>query len=210
MKANFIAILGPDGSGKTTIASQLCQRSESLGFTSALHLSSNFEILPTFSQIREFLSGKRGGRPRYVEGFKGFHSGMSQKPNSLLISLVLMLWYAIDLNLGRSRVKKARKSNQLICFARYYYDYYFQIANSRTPFILIRLVELTIPKPDLVFVLQRSAQDIYRSKPELTISEIERQQNIIRQLVGARSNFVEIDASLGIDPTLTRILDYLK
>lgn len=207
---NFIAILGPDGSGKTTVASRLCQQAEHIGFSSGVHRSSNFEILPTFTQIRSRLSGRCRAEPRYREGFKGIHSGMAQQPNSWLVSLVLLLWYSLDLNLGRAILRRARSCNQLICFARYYYDYYFQIANSRLPNGCIRLVEFVIPKPDLVFVLQRAANEIYWGKPELTVQEIERQQAVIRRLGASRENFVEIDASDGIEQTVAKIVSYLR
>lgn len=202
---NFIVLIGPDGAGKTTIAQRLCDRSISNGFSGATHGATNFEILPTFSQMKSWLAGRGKGEPRYIEGFKGIHSGMRQRPNSIVKSVVLMSWYAIDLNLGRFVIRDARADNRLLCFARYFYDYYFQIANKNTPRWMLRLLEYLVPRPDIVFVLKRDSKDIYALKPELTVEEIERQQAVIDNLARSRSWFVNIDASKGVDATVQAI-----
>lgn len=207
--SNFIVLIGPDGAGKTTIAQRLCDRAESVGYAGSTHGATNFEILPTFSQMKSWLRGDGVAEPRYVEGFKGLHSGMQQRPNSVLKSILLIGWYAIDLNLGRFVIRRARSDNRLLCFARYFYDYYFQIANKNTPRWILRLFEFLVPKPDVVFVLNRDASDIYALKPELTIEEIQRQQAVISRLARTRRWFVSIDASKGIDVTVQAIEQWL-
>lgn len=192
-KINFIAIIGPDGAGKTTVANNI----ENIYAGKVVHKAANFEILPTFTEIKNFLIFSKQNK-RNEEGYKGFHSGMQQNPNHLIKSFVLILWYMIDLNLGRINLARAKKNDELYVFARYFYDYYFQIANKSVPHIFLDLFLKLVPKPDLVFYIKRDARDIYEGKPELSLDEIIRQQDVIEILAKRNDNFCIVDGSHGI------------
>ena len=200
-KINFIAIIGPDGAGKTTVANKI----EKIYDGKAIHKAANFEILPTFTEIKNFLTLNKQVK-RNEEGYKGFHSGMQQKPNHVFKSFILILWYSIDLNLGRIKLAKAKKDGVLYCFARYFYDYYFQVANLNAPHWLLDFFLKVITKPDIVFYIKREASDIYEGKPELSIEEIMRQQNVIESLAKRNENFFIVDGSQGI-PNMMEIIE---
>ena len=88
---------------------------------------------------------------------------------------------------------------------RYYYDYYFQLGYLHCPRWLLNCVEYLVPKPDLAIFFDRDAREIYATKPELTVAEIEREQKIIRELLANRSFGRTIDASKGIEPTIEAV-----
>lgn len=205
-KISFVAVIGPDGVGKTTLVNAVSKSLDDSSYSAVVHKASNFEILPTFSQMFN-KSRTKEAKARNIEGFKGYLSGMKQEPNSRLKSAILILWYFLDLNLGRYCVSRAKKKNKLIFFARYFYDYYFQVANRNIPHWFLHMLTFFVPKPDVVFYLRRRANDIFDCKPELSIKEIERQQEIIEKLVKRNSNFVVIDANVGIEGTVEQVLD---
>lgn len=208
-KYSFIAVIGPDGSGKTTLVDGIKDELVRIGYKNIHHRAANFEILPTFSEMRNIL---RGGskKSRNTEGFKGFHSGMQQQPNSILKSILLVLWYSIDLNLGRTKIKEAKKEGSMYFFARYFYDYYFQIANKNVPRSFLNVILKLIPKPEVVFYISRSAEDIYEKKPELSLDEIKRQQRIIESLCDEHDNFFKLDSSKGVDEMISNACSYIK
>jgi hypothetical protein len=67
------------------------------------------------------------------------------------------------------------------------------------------MVGLLVPKPDLIFVLENPAGDIFARKPELTIAEIRHQQDVIRGLLAGRSEARIIDATVGISGTVDAV-----
>ena len=194
----MVAILGPDGSGKTTLAEALCVRLQSKPFKDTKHIATHVGILP---QLKIF---KSGGKKRHkyeptVGDNVEYLSGMNQAESGLIKRLVYVTWYALDFFLGRFPIMRWRALGHLVIFARYYDDYYYQRSHARTPWFFIKLMGLIVPKPDFTLIIHRSASQIFVDKPELTIEEIERQQNAIIKAVGGRSSVFVIDANSGIE-----------
>lgn len=212
----FVAIIGPDGSGKTTLVNEVCddlQVSEQKGlFSQTHHMASNFEILPRLSKVLSILTFKKdkNRQRRSSEGFQGHHSGMQDEPNSSLRSMLYISWYSIDLILGRWFIFRKKSQGELIFFARYFYDYYYQRGNRNAPKWFLKFFELLIPKPDLVFYIDRSPEDIYKMKPELSIDEIARQQTIIDNMALNREYFLKIDGMNGIDSSKQQIITHIN
>jgi thymidylate kinase len=206
---SFIAVVGPDGVGKTTLVNGVIEHQKEISEEGVKQYAANFEILPTFTQIKNLLKGEEK-KERNIEGFKGYLSGMKQKPNDLFKSLILIVWSIIDLNLGRFIIYKARKNGDVIFFARYFYDYFFQISNKNVPYKLLKFFLIFVPKPELVFYLERNAEDIFSGKPELSVQEIKRQQMVIERLSQEFDNFICIDASCGDVAMIEKVVEIIK
>lgn len=197
----LIVILGPDGSGKTTIANELVSFFQEKEIHSH-HVAMNFEVLPKLREIiNPFLKIKV--TVTHIEG--EFYGGMKNAPSSTLKGMVLVTWYALDYCLGRFRLRKWNKKGDAAIFARYYFDYYFQRGHLNTPHWYIKLMEVLVPTPDYIFTIKRSADDIFRMKPELSVAEIIRQQEAIDGLLSNRNNAYVIDGSAGIEDTVMQI-----
>ncbi len=200
----MIVIIGPDGSGKTTIANELVLKLKADNIN-ATHSAMHFEILPPLKNfINPFLKNKIDSS--HEEG--ALHVGMT-KPNSVIKGLVYVIWYAFDYFLGSFKVLKTKRKKEVIIFARYYYDYYYQLGHLNTPKWIIKIFENLVPKPNFIFTISRSAKAIYKLKPELTVKEIERQQIEIEKIFYKRNNAFIINGDKGIEDTTKQILEII-
>jgi thymidylate kinase len=202
----LIIIIGPDGSGKTTIANGIQKEMRAKG-VKAHHLAMNFEIIP---KLRDIINPFRKNKVVSTH-YEGEHyGGMKDKPNSKVKGIVLTTWYTLDYFLGYFKLAKFSIDKEVVIFARYFYDYFFQRAHINTPTLYLKFLEFFIPTPDYIFTIKRSPEDIFNLKPELSISEIKRQQDILeRLLLSKRSSYV-IDGSSGVDSTIEKIMNIVE
>ena len=202
----LIVIIGPDGSGKTTIANCLVEEFNKRKIN-AHHLAMHVEILPKLKDlVNPFLKNKIDHSHEEGE----LNAGMKVKVNSPMRGAIYVAWYSIDYFLGHLKIKKHKQNGEHVIFARYYFDYYYQRTHDKTPRWFIKIFERLIPKPDYIFTINRNAKDIYRLKPELSIEEIKIQQNKIKSAISFRKNAYEINGELGIEATLNEILKIIK
>lgn len=192
----LIVFIGPDGSGKTTIATlvadNLRKNDEEVEF-----FELNYGILPRFRDIAGFFLRRQVGT-KHAPGAR--YAGMKRRPNSPLRASVYMLWYGLDYFVGRFKYPASKPGHSVI-FARFVYDYVYQRAYQRAPGIIFRMMAFLAPKPDLVFSIARNPEEIFAGKPELTIQEIQRQQDSITTLLAGKPYFHVLDGNAGIELT---------
>lgn len=208
---SFMAvIIGPDGAGKTSIANCLCDQFTNNVFKESKHLTTNFNIIPSIRSVVTVLLRvvcvNVPKRKISVPGTK--HSGMVV-PTPKWRQVIYSIWYGIDTCLGHFVMLLHRRSNKLFIFARYYYDFFYQRGALNTPQFILKIFYYLIPKGDVVFYINRSAEDINLHKPELTIREIERQQIKIHQLNQKFNNFFEIDGFKGLEVSVQQCRSYI-
>lgn len=197
----LIVFIGPDGCGKTTIATRVRDCLNKQG-ERTFFFELNYGILPRFRDIASFVLRRKIGK---IHAPGDYLAGMEQKPNRPLKGALYMIWYGLDYAIGGIRYKSSGKETSVI-FARYVYDYAFQRSYSRVPSFFSRLMMVMAPKPDLVFTIGRNPEEIFLGKPELTIEEIKRQQDSIITLLAGKPNFHVLDGSAGIEVTVVQAL----
>ncbi len=190
----IIVFIGPDGCGKTTIIDLV--QSEVFTDQPVEEYTLTFGILPSLSSIL--------GRKRIIQEEGEAGAGMVPAL-SWFRCFILSIWYGIDLVLGRS-IAYRKKAETTIIFSRFYMDFFYQRAYRRAFLPLLRLFLFLGPKPDYIFVLKRSAQEIFVQKPELDIEEIRHQYARISQYLSTHKGYMEIDASNGIETTVQNVL----
>ena len=94
-------------------------------------------------------------------------------------------------------------------FARFFYDYYFQRGHINTPHWYLDILQVLVPKPDFIFTITRDAQSIFDLKPELSVTEIQRQQYEIGKLLKSKKYAYTIDGKMGVDDTMQKIIKIL-
>jgi thymidylate kinase len=204
--SGLVVLLGPDGSGKSTIADRVAEELYKQPFKICRRYEYNFRILPELKQFKRKIAGLLGREVSEAAvigpGTKG--SGMNED-HSALKGMGYVTYYALDYILGRLPLFKLRGQGALLMFARYFHDYYYQLGYGKVPKWYLRILEALVPRPDLILYLDRDADEIYRGKPELDVDEIRRQQKVIKEVVAERPYAHVIDASEGVEETVRRV-----
>lgn len=205
-----IAILGTDGSGKSTIINQIAPILND-GFHNGIvynHLRPN--AIPDLG----VLMGKKEkiDIPMVVSDP---HAGKSSR---LAGSLIRWGYYLIDYTIGYLKIvfPVIHTKSKIFIFDRYYYDYYIDQKRSKTnlPNWIIKLGELFIPKPDIILCLGGNPQMIYQRKPETSLEEVTRQTNALRDFCNHHKNAIWIDTCTDIqnstEMAMNAICDTMK
>ncbi len=202
----FVCLLGPDGSGKTTLSRGLEDRIGGL-FTRTEQFHSAAGMLPKLKGIKRLYYGARG-RPVPDSPLKGVAMpGVVAKPMPALRSATYIVYYGLEYILYRWSVRRKLRRNQLVIFDRYFYDYYLMRVHGNAPRWLLALFSRVIAQPDLLFVMLADPRAIHERKPELTPDEIARQQSVLKAL--RLPTAVQIDTSVSLARTLDEALEVI-
>mgnify|MGYP001336527329 CR=1 FL=1 len=188
----MIAILGPDGAGKSAVCTALATAPKmSLPFTSVSfqHLYRN--TLPPLKDLRR-------GRLQPRSTLMPISNPHSSTAHGTIISAIRMGYYLADqwlseLRWGRHQLAK----NALRLHDRHAID---SLADPRRyrfgcPSWLVRLYARLSPRPDLVIVLDAPIEVLQARKQEVVPEESERQRAAYRTLVRQIPNGHIVDAS---------------
>jgi thymidylate kinase len=192
----FVAFLGPDGCGKSSLTDLLMERlggHEDVLKIHRVYMGSGQPILPTRKLTRR-LHGKTGPKvasmpmtvrdvsPRRLRG-----------PLHVLADEILRYWVHVRPRMGPHGVVLAD---------RYAYD--VLRVNNRTvqKRWFRRLAMAVIPRPQLTFFLEGDPATITARKHELTVAETTRQLHAYRKLAGVVPNFRRLELTVRDDQEL--------
>jgi thymidylate kinase len=194
-----VALFGPDGSGKTTVAEALLTRLGETRFRGGHYARRSLGVLPRHRDVKRRLARAAG-----LDQAAAAPAGPAGHPALLppvgrLRSLLFPAWQALDLALGRRRLARLRAAGRLVVFDRYFHDCYLQSGSRNAPVWYLDLLERTVPRPDLLLYLDDDADAIFRRKPELPVAEIRRQQAAARRAVARLPHARTLDARGGAE-----------
>lgn len=131
-----------------------------------------------------------------------------KKPNGLIKSLIRYFYYNIDFILGyHILVRKKRIQKQLVVFDRYYYDYFVDLKRYRYSFPkwIPKAFAWSIPKPDVIFVLEGTPKVLFDRKKELPLEELERQVKAYHNIAVKYNDAVIIDVDKPLDNVVNQV-----
>ena len=173
----FLALLGPDGVGKSTTTATIKQ-----------------DLTTLFSQQREFHWRPQLIMPRPedpVPGRGGLEEMFSQNrhgdpPRGFVISIARLLGVMLDYWIGYfTQIREQLARPGLIVFDRYYHDILVDSLRYRYggPKWLLHALRFALPPWQVFFIiLDADEQVVYSRKQELTLSEIQYQRGAYREL----------------------------
>jgi thymidylate kinase len=193
----FVAVLGSDGAGKSTLISHLREK-----------LAGAFRRAEVF-HLRPGLMGARGASGPVIDPH-----GKPLHP--VWLSFLKVPYYVLDYGLGyllKVRWKLVRST--LVLFDRYYDDLLVDPLRYRYRGLrwFVHLARRLVPMPDLCLILDVPEDQLRARKREVSLEELRRQRQAYRKLAMEGPNAVLLDGSLA--PTeVTRnaseaILDHL-
>jgi thymidylate kinase len=182
----LVAVLGPDGVGKSTVLEGLAAE-----FIVPLRRRRLFHYRP------QVLAKRKDNRP--VTDPHG------QTPRGALISMVYLSVFFADCLAGYFlEVKPRLVRSGFVQFDRYFHDVMVDPRRYRYggPQWYAKLLSRLLPEPDLVIVLDANEDLILSRKTELTRAEIQRQRQAYAELRFRRAKEVCVRTDGGIQPTL--------
>lgn len=188
----FVAIFGPDGSGKSSVISTLKPKFDNIfRSTEVIHL-----------------------RPRLGQSSSDSNATVNDphahKPRGVASSILKLLYFFLDYWIGYLSIVRPRliRTNAVI-FDRYYHDLLIDPRRYRYggPAWLAKLVGFLIPKPDLFILLDASPEILQGRKQEVPFAETARQRDAYLELFRTLPNGVVVDASQPIETVTSQVCE---
>lgn len=205
-----IAVLGTDGSGKSTIIDAITPIVEE-----AFHKGIIYNHLrPNWLPELGVLLGKKKKTDKTII----VSNPHAEKASGIVGSLMRWFYYLQDYIWGYLRIiwPVIHTKAKVFIFDRYYYDNYIDQRRARTslPRWVFKIGELFVPRPDLILCLGGDPAKIYERKPETSLEEVTRQTNVLKTFCSSKKNAVWIDTTIApeksIDTAMKAIVEVMS
>ena len=206
-----VAIIGPDGAGKSTITAEL-ERQPMPAQVKRIYMGVNLEassmMLPT-TRLALAVKRARGRRPDMTAPSSAGSAPPGGRPARRVVKGIaraarLVMWIAEEW-FRQGVAEFHRRRGAIVVFARHFYaDYYhFDVASGGRRSVSARvhgyLLEHLYPKPDLVICLDAPGQVLFDRKGEASPEWLEHRRRQYLELADQLPDFVVVDVDRPLD-----------
>ncbi len=194
-----VALLSPDGGGKSTIADQILKRLR-YGFRNTRRMHWRPYLLPPPRKILWPRKWREAELPN--------DDPHALPPKNRFISFLRFIYYLADYILGFfPKILWPKIRTNLVVMQRYYYDFLIDMARFRLnlPSYLPRLFLPLVPRPDLVIRLNGPPEVLYERKQEIPLQEINRQLGALESLSTLFCNVHEVRVDQPLDKEVAEV-----
>jgi thymidylate kinase len=186
----WIALLGPDGVGKSAVIEQLQRQLQTGSDDVAL-----FHFRPGFRT--HGVDGPPVTRPH------------AQRPRSLVVSFAKLIYWLVDCWYGYLIViRRCKQRDGLVIFDRYYPDILVDPIRYRLParsHTFARWFTRMAPRPDLYLLLDAPAEVVQQRKSELPLPESRRQRVAYLKMFESIPSKLLVNANSPVDEVARNI-----
>jgi thymidylate kinase len=202
----FVVLLGPDGSGKTTIAENVFARlCKPLRLDDKCLLHWRPGMIPQLNRLFKKITLSNDKRKNDIRPTKS-------KPSGFILSLFKLTYYSLDYLLGYFFVVRLKLyRGKLVIFDRYYYNFMVDPYRSKVnlPSFIPEFIMNFIPKPDVIICFENEPVTILKRKQELSIEEIKRQINDYRNLTFRLPNGYIVNGDKSVNNVTDEVIDII-
>jgi thymidylate kinase len=192
-----VAVLGPDGSGKSAVCAALAAATRAVLPFATVRVQHLYErALPRLSEL------KQGRLRRNLAAPVTVHDPHGKRPHSLPASLLALSYSTVDQWLSRMSFGRRRLSgNTLLLHDRYMAEIVVDPRRFRYggPRWLADVFRRLTPALDLVILLDAPAEVLQSRKQEVSFDETRRQRQAYRAMVLNSPNGHVVDATRPVD-----------
>lgn len=196
----FVAFVGPDGSGKSALATELA--ASSTRYYPSVDVEHLYpKVLPRLKSFSAKFS--LAGTDQLASEWQ-----KRQRKIGRIKSLISLTYYTLAYIIGYwLTVFPSLVKGSLVVYDRYCYDYLIDPASKgiRLPRHLVRMFLSVVPKPHLVIAVYCDPEVAHRRKNEIPVEEIARQAQELRMLGGDMKRYEEIDNSGSLSSSVRRL-----
>jgi adenylate kinase len=185
--AATVAVTGPDGAGKSTVAARL--------------------VAEVLSQPLLHFHHRPGALPG-----RTVHAGPVTDPHGRApyppwLSLLKLVYLFLDYQMGRRALRKVRRAGGSILLERGWHDLVVDPRRYRLnpPRWAARLLSRLVPRPDLTVVLVAAPELLQSRKDELPLAELRRQVEAWERFAKGSADALLVDAATPVDQIVADI-----